>query len=483
MTTLRRPLDDALIEAAIGRRAPGHASPELLADILAASARAPRVRAWPVGLPARQDRRTWVLLAAAALLIAGITVVVLGGGAFRPTPSLVPNSTLPAAVVPPPSAAASAPQLGPATPCATDTTSVSTGAAMPPTSEPLSPPVGNLDGSVYITQQDGVQIANVWAVRVGRATRIASIAGSDFNDLAITDVSPDGSEAILMLGERHGGLPRPACHDLWLLATDGSGATRLTHNAAQQDATQGRFSADGGFVAFLERDDIVGEHVGLIDLTGNRTPVMTACSSGYSVGFAWSPVDDRLIEECTGGPRLEMFANGQSTGSAAMPSGDEITMLLGWHDPHRVLLVTAENGTSINAPIESRTIQLSDNPGRPLIDRWTDPLVASPLLGEGDGVPGSLAPDGHAYAVYAQSGDFQTSGWYVVDHATGQAVKVTSFEGGFLAWSSDSQSVVYVHVDPDSNAATLMEAHIVSADARPITPLPADYRQGFWRLR
>src|SRR5262249_9506362 len=107
---------------------------------------------------------------------------------------------------------------------------------------------------------------------------------------------------------------------------------------------------------------------------------------------------------------------------------------------------------------------------------------ASPLLGEGDGVPGSLAPDGHAYAVYAQSGDFQTSGWQIVELATGHATKVTSFEGGSLAWSADSQSVAYVHVDPDSNAATVMETDITSAGGHPLAPLPSGFRTGFWRL-
>ena len=76
MTAQRRPLDDRLIEAAIARRAPGHADAALLAEIMAAAGASRRVRGWPA-LP-RLSRPAWVALAALLLVAAALVATLVG---------------------------------------------------------------------------------------------------------------------------------------------------------------------------------------------------------------------------------------------------------------------------------------------------------------------------------------------------------------------------------------------------------------------
>src|SRR5262245_2023898 len=334
---------------------------------MAEAGRTRQVRRWGPAMPVMR-RSAWVGLAAAGLLIAGL-VVALGGGGRETEPAPTPSPSAPAVVVP--SASPSpfgSPSATPTVACPTETSSVLTGAAVPPTSTaPGSVPDDILRIGAYVTQRDGEQVVNVWSIRGGEATRIAAVVGPDFNDVSITDISPDGTQALIELGEIHGGSPRPWCHDLYLVQTDGSGARRLTFNVAEGQAYDGRFSLDGRLVAYVtETPELPGSpqvpaSLAIIDLTGAGAPITTNCVTGSQAAFAWGPMDGRLVAACTDG--IAMFANGARTETVELPYGDELPLLLAWPDPDHVLLATVVGGATMNTPIQTRTIAV--NPGSP----------------------------------------------------------------------------------------------------------------------
>ena len=112
---------------------------------------------------------------------------------------------------------------------------------------------GVLDVGVYLTALsvgDASGQNDIWAIKAGTATRIASIVGPDFNVAEVDDISADGRTALVKIGVIHGGLPGPMCSDLYAVKTDGSGAIRLTFNGPEGHADDGAFSPHGRYVAF-----------------------------------------------------------------------------------------------------------------------------------------------------------------------------------------------------------------------------------------
>ncbi len=356
MTAQPRPLDDATIEAAAARRAGGDADAALLTDILVAARTTPQVRGWWPRL--LQSRQTWVLLGAALLLAAA---VIVGVGAGRPTPPPAPAPSAPAIVVPPSASAPSSavvstpsPAASPAATCPPEPAQVTAGAAMPPTnSQPMNVLGDSLDLGVYLT------MADVWSVRTGAATRIASVAGTDVSLAQVDDVSPDGRFAVVELGQAIPNSPLIACNNLYLIATDGTGATRITTFGTHEHASDARFSMDGRFLAF-RFDDLRGHTpvVGVVDLVGDHTPRIVECGETAMFDFAWAPDDDRLAMVCGG--RLDVVSAqiGDVVSSTVLPFKGEIFMELAWSDAATTVLVTAlDNGIGVsNAHVQLRTV-------------------------------------------------------------------------------------------------------------------------------
>ena len=180
-------VSDAVIEAAIECRAPGRADRQLLSDVLAAVAITPQVRRrlMPDGIRGR--REAWFLLAAAAVITA-LLFAVIGGGSDRLRLGLTPSVTASATVAP---SAVPTATLDPIAnlPCATETSTVASGSAMPESSiEPAVVSDGAIDQGVYLTQADSSRTVSVWSVKSGMASQIATVSGPDFNRAAITDV-------------------------------------------------------------------------------------------------------------------------------------------------------------------------------------------------------------------------------------------------------------------------------------------------------
>ena len=171
----------------------------------------------------------------------------------------------------------------------------------------------------------------------------------------IDDVSPDGRFAVVELGQEINSSPLAACNNLYLIATDGTGATRITAFGTHAHAIDARFSADGRFVAF-RYDDLLGRTpvVGLVDLVGDRTPRIVECGETSMFDFAWAPDDDRLAMACGGRLDVVSAETGHVVSSTVLQFRGEIFMELAWSDPATTVLVTAlENGIGVPTRMSS----------------------------------------------------------------------------------------------------------------------------------
>jgi hypothetical protein len=467
MTALPRPLDDATIEAAAARRA-GDGDATLLADVMAAARTTPQVRGW--WPPPLRSRQTWILLGAALLLAAA---AIVGVGTI-PAPRPAPAPSAPAIIGPsasaPPSIAVSSPSpiASPATICPPEPARVTTGAAMPPAGSQAMTVLGDdLDLGAYVAADD------IWSVRTGAATRIASLAGTDSSLAQIDDVSPDGRFAVVELGQAVPNSPFIACDNLFLVATDGTGATRITTFGTHEHASDARFSTDGRFLAY-RFDDLRGHTpvVGIVDLVGDPTPRIVECGETSMFDFAWAPDDDRLAMVCGG--RLDVVSApiGNVVSSTVLPFKGEIFIELAWSDPATTVLVTAlDNGIGVSdAPVRLRTVAAGvvSNP-KPVSPQITFAALES-----------TTAPDGGHVAVVAFSRD-QTIGWYVIDTTTGAAQAVAGPGCSDLGWSADGRSVVFVDGGPATTAPALTLVDLSNGARHPLGWVPAYYRGGVFR--
>lgn len=153
--------------------------------------------------------------------------------------------------------------------------------------------------------------------------------------------------------------------------------------------------------------------------------------------------------------------------------------LLGWEDSDTLLLVTAQSGASINVPIQARTLSSvlfsTANP------QWSDPRPASTLLAEAD-IGGSIAPDGHAYAVRGVTNVQEGAAWYVVENS-GTARKVSDDGGAQLFWSSDSQGVILIERDPATDVQSVVSVDVTTWKRHPIRTLSPEVGPGVWRAK
>ena len=181
-------------------------------------------------LPRRRfgSRRGVALLAAAALVTVAIAggALLVGSGIVK-LPSVPPSIVVPTASATPRASASPdvavdaspSPQLP--TPSSSTEPCVLTGDALPPVDRVGIEGLGQSRGA-YVAGRPPM----VWAVNPGQdsATLIASISPEPTID--VLDISPDGSNALIRLGSL--GNSSSECNDLYLIRTDGSGATRLT---------------------------------------------------------------------------------------------------------------------------------------------------------------------------------------------------------------------------------------------------------------
>lgn len=481
MSELVRSIDDAAIEAMLGRRVSGHADRAFLSTVVAAATAAPQDRSRTFLPSLRRPRTVWVVLTAAALLVAGLLLV--GVGSHPPTPPL-PSSSIQALIVHP--SPSSLPSPSEAVTCGTLTADVTTGAQMPPTTtKPATVPAGVLKIGAYLTSAatDAEPGAgdDLWVIRSGAAQRIAHVEGPGLGRFAVDDISADGNLVLLQIGEIHGGDPGPSCDDLYAIDADGSAAERLTSSGPGEHALAGRFSSDGRYVGFSYQDD-PGPRAGLgwRELAGPAAPTVTECDAINELQVAWAPDTDRLVGVCDAG--MVRSEPGVEDGQAiALDIVRSDVVGIGWTSPNQLLVMKADDGPAAPAPIEIHPLTIGAAPG-PVVAGSSDPIATEGFAEVAWG-SGTVSPDGRSAVVWADATDTPPGGYYTVDLGTGHTRKLLDGDASLeqFGWSTDSSAVVFAAFGPGGSAMRLTTIDLASGRSTIRATLPTEYVTGFWR--
>ena len=387
-------------------------------------------------------RRGFTLLAAAVLvgLVAGAAVV---GGLLdsRPGPVVVPSqspsSSEPIAIADPsPTPQSPAPT---AEPCFTDTMTVLTGEAMQAaTGDEVGETMTALGQGrgVYVGRVGALE-SGVWAVGPadGPARPIAVITPRPFV-FDVVGLSPDGSEALIRAGTLTINGPDPECVDLYLVRTDGSGATRLTPFRGGRSVSGAAFSPDGTRVAYSWWGS-QGGSITVLDLGSGRT-VDQQCGAIFSFDpnrIEWSPTGERVAIACSG--IVTIFDPSDATDPVPFQSTRE-QLLFGWtHDGH--VLVSTDGGDIRSFDVESQT---SMSIGRFDVHDIEQVTPSS----------GGFSPDGRWLVFQAgergdvPGNDFTIVG-YLVSTSGGTPIRILNENeaGPTISWSTDGRSLLAAH--------------------------------------
>jgi WD40 repeat protein len=412
--------------------------------------------------------RGFRLLAVAAILTAvSVGGVLLAGSTVERPPSIVKPSPPPplgqSAVSPDPSPTLSTPSASLEV-CLTDTGQMLSGDALPPV---------HGDGLEGLGDSRGVYLAGrpptVWAANPGQdsSTLIASLSPEGPGILDVVDISPDGSSALIRVGSFSPFGPTPECADLYLVRTDGSGATRLTRFGTGRFVTGAAFSPDGRRVAYHWW---APDTVTTLDLETGAT-IDQACPIVYGASLTrieWSPTGDSFAVGCN--RTLTVFDPSGTTAPATFRMAEEPPGFA-WTNDH--MLIVASGGGNIytfDVPTQASTVvrQYGDDPFE---------IV---------GLSGVFSPDGRWLAYTDTEGGPDWVG-YLVPIPTGTPTRVPGEVRDPWAWSEDSRSIVYITGQDDDlilvrlDIETLQPSTVGTISNRQGFPL--SYRQGVWRVR
>ena len=312
----------------------------------------------------------------------------------------------------------------------------------------------------------------VWAVNPGQdsATLIASISpGPDTID--VLDISPDGSHALIRLGT-FGGAGSTECNGLYLIQTDGSGATRLATFVGGRIPT-GAFSPDSRRIAYSRSAD--PGTITTLDLETGAT-VEQLCGSTYSsFQMDWSPSAERIAVSCDFSLTI-LDAAGTTAPVRFMTGGDPLAFR--WTDD-RNLVVATDRGDLYSFDVESQSPSL--------VGRFEDPAIEIAIPS------GVFSPDGRWLAYHGGErgdvpGDDFTEVGYLVPTSGGTPTRMPDEAGLTTTWSGDSRALVYIGGQPESPDGILVRMDVETLQSSTIGSIANlqsylhDYRQGVWRV-
>jgi len=473
-------LDDALIAAAIARRAPRGPDPALLDAIVGGTADVRQVRAWwrPVS-PVRLR-----LLALAAVLVLGLVVAWLVStlGSAPPRPALptrppgLPGIAVGPASNPADPSAAATPSVAS---CATETAVVAIGGDMPPAAENPQPMGAGVVGrSAYVTgPKDGTFVpVEVWSVRGGTSTRIAVVDGPGVNAVSVDDVSADGTLVVLAVGHISPSGASVECSDEYLLRSDGTSVTRLSAALPGDLFFAGRISPDNRYIAFVHQftfDGTVRSGYVLYDRLATETPSSeSVCNlAGPAGGIFWARTTDLFAAMCG---RQIIFVNaGADVGSTdvGFDSGD--AAVAGWLDDNRFLIGVPGPGDT-DRYLDLWTLDAPRSPtNSPKAPRRIN-LAFDPIRGGAN--QAEISPDGRSAIVPTPaSGDIAFGQVRLSD---GRSSIITPGRADEETWSADGGSIVYVQFA--DSGPSLVVRDVATGDASLSRPLPMGFIQGVW---
>jgi hypothetical protein len=429
-----------------------------------------RLGRWPA---ARQTARlAWAFLILALLAAMAVSIAVIGSRDRRtsvvfPTASPTVSSTAAAATAVVPALCPLANELVPA-------------GALPAST---AVPQGPLKALVAYVAAQGSEVRITDGASIG-SRLVARIQPTNKPDNSqVLGWSNDGSTILVHVGRfSPGGGPEDNCGDLWLVRSDGSAATKLTHNGPGQDANGAVLAGDGRSVAYVEAGLPTGSGFELRTVEALRlTTVLAPAPCGgdpdalLSVGpgrLAWSPDGASLALMCLDRVTVYSVAGGTSR-DFTLPR-QTLAVSMAWAADGTELMVAAVPygpGPGNNqGALTIVGIDFQSEEAR-LISRSS--VEVEWIIG--GGVVDAFSPDVSSFIASggtpgAVPGVNFSSTWYVIDVATGVARQVFERDEPCpcAEWLPDSSGFVYL--DP-ANPNTLVQAGLDGKQVAALGPL------------
>jgi len=318
----------------------------------------------------------------------------------------------------------------------------------------------------------------LWTVNPGQssASLLASFSPAP-TTIDVLDISPDGSNALIRLGTfgTEGAISECASAHLtrdflYLIRTDGSGATRLATLGAGR-IPSGAFSPDGRRIAYSRSAD--PGMVTTLDL-GTGASVNQLCGSTYSsFQIAWSPSGERIAVSCDFSLTI-LDAAGTTAPVRFMTGGDPLAFT--WTDG-RQLVVATDSGEAYSFDVVSQSSSV--------VGRFADAEI------EIVSTTGIFSPDGRWLAYHGgERGDvpgidFREVG-YLVPTSGGTPTRIPGDLSQTTTWSGDSRGLVSItSQDNDLILVRMAVETLQSSNIGTIfdqDPYLDVYRQGVWRI-
>ncbi len=484
MTDRPPQLSDAAVERMLGRRAPRGADVALLVEIVDVAGQTRQRRAWwpPLG-SARLGPRV-VLVWVALALVAALTVGALVAGGFGrdrsdlsvivpPLPTGSPRTGLPTPTVGPSSSPSPHPEAtGTADPCASVNVRVATGDAMTSATPSVSFAGADAVTGAFVTQDGGdfygtPITAAIWSTDgPGTTHRIATVDGAAIDHVAVEDLSSDGMAALVMVASTfdQGGPVR--CADLYLVRTDGSGASLLAQFRTADSFPSPTLSPDGRKVAYGHSDH--GLAVVVLDLATGQQWVQDGDCAPSDGSLFWSPDSRRLLVGCT--HSLVIVEPGTAAPSPIQIVDGSWYEAASWEDQGHLIL-------AMSTP-DRRAVDLI----RYDVENRQGTTIGRAEMPDGATATGSSGfyPDLKRIEVtYMVEHDPLGFGrpWTDTYDIHGRVIGpglVTDKPGA--RWSTDGRSIVFVRT------YDLLRLDLDDPHPYPLGRLPGDYYDGIWRI-
>ena len=311
----------------------------------------------------------------------------------------------------------------------------------------------------------------------GAAHPIAQGTGSS-GDIDVLELSPDGSNVLIRAG--YNGVPNSErrCADLFVVRTDGSGATRLTTVKPGWVVSAAAFSPEGTRVAYSWSDQ--GSlpdpgSISVLDLASGRTvdqPCNDKAHTLAPVQVDWSPTGDRIAVACD--QTVTIFDAKGTTAPVKLQATNYI-VAFGWTDDSH-LLVAGGDGRISSVDVVSQTSTYQGSFDDPEIEVVVPSGVFSPngrwLVyegGERGDVPGN---------------DFRAVN-YRVPATGGTPARIPEWVGP-ITWSGDSRVLVYATDNQEGTLQILVRMDVETLQRSTIGTVsnssPGGVRQSVWQI-
>lgn len=326
---------------------------------------------------------------------------------------------------------------------------------------------GTLDGvDVWIASGDHVPPAVV-----------ATLTGSGLNYVFLAPWPALSPELLLGIGHISPSGASPECVDLYLVAVDGSGVTRLTHSGKEHFTDARGLSPEGTEVAYtIWRPGDAGPAFAVVDRHGASVLSARNVCPATSIPLAnpaWSPDGRRVALAC--GATIDVFDLATGSLTRIGRKGPAEVAAMSWTLDGSLLVATVDPSPAPGGlmvwtvdPVAATWAQRAKPDDAAII--WVEPLPDV-----------AFAPDGRSLLATGQIGTGQTTGstsTFVLDLGTSRLHQLLgadlNVDWSTTAWTADGSAIVYLDLTYPSEP-TLRRQPLDGSPASVVGVLPSSF--------